>query len=64
MECKVYWSSVMGNRTFAFTLSGECRSDGKWKAREGVALAGCAELRPFSGIYRYAIFTVDAGPWC
>ena len=35
----------MEKKTFAFKLADKsAKSDGKWKARDGVALAGCTEL--------------------
>lgn len=42
-------------KSFAFKLADKGRSaasvDGKWKAREGVSLAGCTEVQ-FPGNYR------------
>jgi len=35
---------------------------GKWKAREGVALASCSDTRPPFGLYRYNVG--DNGAWC
>ncbi len=52
----------MEKKTFAFKLSGERRSDGKWQAREGVALASCSDTRPPWGLYRYNVG--DNGAWC
>jgi hypothetical protein len=54
----------MEKKTFAFKLSGERRSDGKWKAREGVALASCTDARPDLGFYRYNVGGADTGAWC
>ncbi len=53
----------MEKKTFAFKLSGERRSDGKWKAREGVALAGCTDPTG-QGLHRYQTKSGDNGAWC
>jgi len=54
---------AMERKTFAFKLADKKPSDtGKWKAREGVALASCSDTRPPFGLYRYNVG--DNGAWC
>ena len=48
---------VMKNKSFAFKLAGKNRSSSEskktqWKAREGLAVAGCTDAGPFIGNYR------------
>jgi hypothetical protein len=59
----------MEKKTFAFKLADKsAKSDGKWKARDGVALAGCTELPNHN--YRDNIFAnghpapEDGGYFC
>ena len=47
-------------RTFAFKLAANRSGDGKWKARDGVALAACTELA--NGNYRSDERTFPGGP--
>ncbi|MEA3011144.1 MAG: hypothetical protein QOJ91_2836 [Sphingomonadales bacterium] len=50
----------MEKKTFAFKLANKNSGDAqKWKAREGIALAGCTEFR-FPDNLRYS----DNGVYC
>lgn len=51
---------VMEKKTFAFKLAEKSpRDTGKWKARDGVAVAGCTDFR-FPNNLRYS----DNGVYC
>ena len=59
----------MNNKTFAFKLAEKkVTKDSKktqWKARDGVAVAGCTDAGPFIGNYRWPSGSVrDAGMYC
>jgi hypothetical protein len=54
---------VMEKRTFAFRLADKRPIDAKWKARDGVAIAGCSDPTG-QGDYRYKVTTSDNGEWC
>ena len=60
----MFMEDVMEKKTFAFKLAGERRSDGKWKAREGVALASCTDTRPPFGFYKFNVGGGDGSMWC
>lgn len=49
----------MNKKSFAFKLAARRPANAKWKAREGVALAGCTDPSG-EGDYRYS----DNGVWC
>ena len=54
-------------KVFAFKLAQATeKKDAKWKARDGVAVAGCslAELYPGFYDYRCRTYNGDFGPWC
>lgn len=53
----------MEKRTFAFRLADKRPTDAKWKARDGVAIAGCSDPTG-QGDYRYKVTTSDNGEWC
>jgi hypothetical protein len=53
-------STEMEKRTFAFRLADKRENSGKWKAREGVSLAGCTELPNHN--YRDNIFWPGGQP--
>ena len=53
----------MAKRTFAFKLAEKRPSDPKWKARDGLAIAGCSDPTGM-GDYRYKVTTSDNGEWC
>lgn len=42
----------MEKKTFAFKLSDSRSKQGKWKARDGVSVAGCTDPEGM-GMYRY-----------
>ncbi len=56
-------------KVFAFKLAEkkdnekEQEKSAKWKAREGVSVAGCSDPRGL-GDYRYRTTTSDNGAWC
>ncbi|HWT13325.1 MAG TPA: hypothetical protein VN231_11270 [Allosphingosinicella sp.] len=51
----------MEKKVFAFKLAD--KNNGKWKAREGVSLAGCTDPTG-QGLHRYMTRTGDNGVWC
>ena len=56
-------------KVFAFKLAQKAKSDGEkrqWKAREGVATAGCSLVELFPGFREPKCNThiPDGGPWC
>jgi hypothetical protein len=55
----------MEKKTFAFKLADKnAKDDSRWKARDGISLAGCTEYR-FPGNYRYATAGGgDLGAYC
>ncbi len=55
----------MEKKTFAFKLSDQRRSDGKWRARDGVSLAGCTWVDSEEA-YRASTswYLNDNGYWC
>jgi hypothetical protein len=53
----------MEKKTFAFKLADKStKGAGKWKARDGVAVAGCTEVR--FGNYRDTFNTSDDWNFC
>jgi hypothetical protein len=54
----------MEKKTFAFKLADKgAKGARKWKARDGVALAGCSEVGTF-GNYRDSRRFADDGVYC
>jgi hypothetical protein len=52
------------NKTFAFKLASQKRVEGKWKARDGLAVAGCTDP---TGDFNYRYSTIrsyDGGVYC
>jgi hypothetical protein len=57
------WRIEMEKKTFAFKLADVAAKGGsKWNARDGIALAGCSEVR--LGNYREATRYGDNGIYC
>jgi hypothetical protein len=54
----------MEKKTFAFKLADKsAKGASKWKARDGVSLAGCSEVPPF-GNYRDSLRKADDWIYC
>jgi hypothetical protein len=65
MDMIIAGATEMEKKTFAFKLADHgVKPSDKWKAREGVALAGCTETYPGSMNYRAAFIRSDNWVYC
>ena len=55
-------------KVFAFKLAEKAKAPAgeqkKWRAREGVSVAGCSDQIPGMGLYRCRTHGSDSGAWC